>query len=75
MAKVTATPHSITVEISDPVELERLMVVLHRTKSTKVIALREAMIAALNEAHAEELVTDEVVENVITNLEKLLEQE
>lgn len=53
MAQVELTTDgAITIKIADPVEMERLIVVLHRTNSTKVIAIREAIMALLTPAEA-----------------------
>lgn len=72
MAQVTASNGTIHIAISDPVELERVLTVLHRSKSTKVAALREQLKACLFNLAADEVITPEVVEGVITGLEQLL---
>lgn len=75
MAQVSANSSSLTITITDPVEMERLFVVLHRSKSTKIAALREAIKTALGEVAADEVITDEVVGDTLAALEAMLNEE
>lgn len=71
MANVTATQTSLTITISDPVELERVLTVLKRSNSTKVAALRQEIANALIAA----AITPGAVEDVLAGFDKLLEAE
>ena len=75
MAKVTTNSSSLIIEIADPAELERLMVVLTRSKSTKIAALRKAIIEAVSTAAVDEVVTDEVVADMLLKIEEHLATE
>ncbi len=72
MFQVTANESAVTIVITDPVVLERLMVVLARTNSTKVIALRESIKAQLAELVITEQASPAKVESMITDLEAML---
>ena len=43
MSKVTYTGNTLKIEISDPGEIERLVTVMARTNSTRVLATRKAI--------------------------------
>lgn len=75
MAKVTTNHSSLVIEIADPAELERLMVVLTRSKSTKIAALREAIKEAVVTAAVDEVATDKVVNKMLFEIEEHLATE
>lgn len=75
MAHVEATASSVTLTITDPVELERLMTVLKRSNSTKVAAIRQQLAQAVLDAATSEVVTPEAVDEVVAGLEAMLKEQ
>lgn len=71
MAQVTATETSLTITITDPVELERVLTVLQRSNSTKVAAIRHEIANALLSA----FITPAHVTDVVDGFNQLLELE
>lgn len=75
MASIDVNAQAITITITDPVELERLMLVLTRTKSTKVQAIRQQLVEAIDAAAVTEVITDEVVDTLHADIVAFLVDE